>query len=75
MPPRTGRHLASGSQFSTGRRNVALNVLPVVRKLQATGLTSHNAIADKLNKRHVPRPYEGQVDHVQVGAVLERAVA
>jgi DNA invertase Pin-like site-specific DNA recombinase len=53
-------------------RQFALNVLPVIREIQATGVTSHNAIAAKLNERHVRTRRGGKWTHVQVAAVLGR---
>jgi hypothetical protein len=50
----------------------ALNVLPVIRELQAAGATSHNAIAKKLNARNVPTARGRKWTHVQVGAALAR---
>ncbi len=54
-------------------RQFALNVLPVIRELQAAGATSHNAIAMKLNARNVPTARGRKWTHVQVGAMIERA--
>ena len=42
---------------------LALNVLPVIRELQAAGATSHNAIAMKLNARNVPTARAGASGH------------
>ncbi len=53
-------------------RQFALNVLPVIRELQAAGATSHNAIAMKLNARNVPTARGRKWTHVQVGAALAR---
>ncbi len=51
----------------------AANVLPIIRELQASGTTSANAIATKLNERRVPTARGRCWTHVQVAAVLERA--
>ena len=51
----------------------AANVLPVIREIQAQGVTSHNAIAAKLNERAVKTARGGKWTHVQVGAALARA--
>jgi DNA invertase Pin-like site-specific DNA recombinase len=51
----------------------AANVLPVIRELQAQGVTSHNAIAAKLNERGVKTARGGKWTHVQVAAALSRA--
>ena len=53
-------------------RQFALNILPVIRELQAAGATSHNAIAMKLNARNVPTARGRKWTHVQVGAALAR---
>ena len=51
----------------------AANVLPVIREIQAQGVSSHNAIAATLNARGVKTARGGKWAHVQVGAVLARA--
>jgi DNA invertase Pin-like site-specific DNA recombinase len=50
----------------------AANVLPVIREIQAGGVTSHNAIAAKLNERKVKTARGGRWSHVQVGMILAR---
>jgi DNA invertase Pin-like site-specific DNA recombinase len=50
----------------------AANVLPVIREIQASGVTSHNAIAAKLNERRVKTARGGRWSHVQVGMILAR---
>ena len=50
----------------------AANVLPAIRELQAVGVTSHNAIAKKLNERNVPTRRGRKRTHVQVAAALTR---
>jgi hypothetical protein len=50
-----------------------MNVVPVIRELQAAGVTSHNALANKLNERNVPTARGGKWTHVQVGNALARA--
>ena len=50
----------------------AARVLPIIRELRAEGITSANAIAAKLNERHVPAARGGRWTHVQVAAVLAR---
>ena len=50
----------------------AANVLPVIREIQASGVTSHNAIAAKLNERKVKTARGGRWSHVQVGMILAR---
>jgi hypothetical protein len=39
------------------------------------GATSHNAVAAKLNERHVRTERGGKWTHVQVGAILHPFVA
>jgi DNA invertase Pin-like site-specific DNA recombinase len=53
-------------------RQFAANILPVIREIEATGATSHNAIAAKLNARNVRTARGRRWTHVQVGAVLSR---
>ncbi len=50
----------------------AANVLPVIREIQASGISSHNAIAAKLNERKVKTARGGRWSHVQVGMILAR---
>jgi DNA invertase Pin-like site-specific DNA recombinase len=50
----------------------AANVLPVIREIQVSGKTSHNAIAAKLNERRVKTARGGRWSHVQVGMILAR---
>ena len=54
-------------------RRFAVNVLPVIRDIQAGGAKSNAAIAAKLNERRVPTARGGKWAHVQVAAVLSRA--
>jgi DNA invertase Pin-like site-specific DNA recombinase len=51
-------------------RQFAANVLPIIEEIERTGITSHNAIAGKLNERNVKTARGGKWTHVQVGAVL-----
>ena len=51
-------------------RRFAANVLPVIKDIERGGVTSHNAIAAKLNERNVKTARGGKWTHVQVGAVL-----
>ena len=53
----------------------AANVLPVMRELQAAGVTSRNAIAGELNRRGVKTARGGAWTHVTVGNVLARAAS
>jgi Recombinase len=53
----------------------AVNVLPIVRELQASGLKSRAALAAALNARGVPTARGGRWSHVQVGAILAREAA
>jgi DNA invertase Pin-like site-specific DNA recombinase len=48
----------------------AANVLPIIEEIERSGVTSHNAIAAKLNERNVRTARGGKWTHVQVGAVL-----
>jgi DNA invertase Pin-like site-specific DNA recombinase len=68
------RRFGAGRRRSHGRRRqVAANVLPLIREIQASGITSANAIAGKLNDRGVRTARGGKWTHVQVGAALARA--
>src|SRR4029453_8391522 len=51
-------------------RRFAANVLPIIEEIERAGITSHNAIAAKLNERNVGTARGGKWTHVQVGAVL-----
>jgi DNA invertase Pin-like site-specific DNA recombinase len=51
-------------------RQFAANVLPIIEEIERSGVTSHNAIAAKLNERNVRTARGGKWTHVQVGAVL-----
>jgi len=51
-------------------RQFAANVLPIIEEIEQAGITSHNAIAAKLNERDVRTARGGKWTHVQVGAVL-----
>lgn len=53
----------------------AANVLPVVRDIQAAGITSLNAIASTLNARGVPTARGGMWTHQGVKNLLARASA
>jgi DNA invertase Pin-like site-specific DNA recombinase len=48
----------------------AANVLPIIEEIERSGVTSHNAIAGKLNERRVPTARGGKWTHMQVAAVL-----
>jgi DNA invertase Pin-like site-specific DNA recombinase len=51
----------------------AANILPVICEIQASGITSANAIAAKLNDRGIKTARGGKWTHVQVGNILARA--
>jgi hypothetical protein len=50
----------------------AANVMPIIQEIERGGATSCNAIAAKLNGRHVRTARGGKWTHVQVAAVLAR---
>ena len=52
----------------------AANVLPVIREVQATGVTSRNAIAQALNERGVKTRHGRRWTHGTVAHVLNRVV-
>jgi DNA invertase Pin-like site-specific DNA recombinase len=67
--------LAKGAKRGTAAvkanaRRFAANVLPIIEEIERAGITSHNAIATKLNERNVRTARGGKWTHVQVGAVL-----
>jgi len=51
-------------------RQFAAKLLPIIEEIEQAGITSHNAIAAKLNERNVRTARGGKWTHVQVGAVL-----
>jgi DNA invertase Pin-like site-specific DNA recombinase len=51
-------------------RRFAANVRPIIDEIIRSGITSHNAIAAKLNERNVRTARGGTWTHVQVGAIL-----
>jgi DNA invertase Pin-like site-specific DNA recombinase len=51
-------------------RRFAANVRPIIEEIMRAGVTSHNAIAAKLNERNVKTARGGTWTHVQVGAIL-----
>lgn len=51
----------------------AANVGPIIREVQASGHTSHNAIAGQLNARKIATARGGRWTHVQVRLILDRA--
>jgi hypothetical protein len=63
-----------GSRESSSHQ-FAANVLLVIHEIQASGVTSHNAIAAKLNERRVKTARGGRWSHVQVGMILARTPA
>jgi Recombinase len=54
---------------------LAANVLPIIRDIQAAGFTSLNAIAGQLNARKVATANGGQWRHIQVRQILNRTAA
>ena len=55
---------------SANAKRFAANVRPVIEEIMRAGVTSHNAIAQKLNERNVRTARGGTWTHVQVGAIL-----
>jgi DNA invertase Pin-like site-specific DNA recombinase len=55
---------------SANARRFAANVRPIIDEIMRAGVTSHNAIAKKLNERNVKTARGGLWTHVQVGAIL-----
>ena len=58
------------ASIKANARQFAANVLPIIEEIERSGVTSHNAIAAKLNERRVPTARGGKWTHMQVGAVL-----
>jgi hypothetical protein len=56
-------------------RRFAANVRPIIEEIMRAGATSHNAVAAKLNERHVRTERGGKWTHMQVGAILHPFVA
>jgi len=50
----------------------ARNVVPIIREIQASGVTSHRGIARALNARGVATARGGEWTAVQVGSILRR---
>src|SRR6516165_10321683 len=55
---------------SANAKRFAANVRPIIEEIMRAGVTSHNAIAQKLNERNVRTARGGTWTHVQVGAIL-----
>jgi DNA invertase Pin-like site-specific DNA recombinase len=71
--PRLREAAATGvAALKAGADRFASNVLPLIREIQASGITSANAIAGRLNERGVKTARGGKWTHVQVGAALAR---
>jgi hypothetical protein len=71
--PRLSKAAARGTAAGKAAADqFAANVLPVIREIQASGVTSHNAISAKLNERKVKTARGGRWSHVQVGMIMAR---
>jgi DNA invertase Pin-like site-specific DNA recombinase len=74
--PRPEESLAKARAARAGKANLrAANVLPMIRELEMTGITSRAGIATALNKRGIATPRGRAWTHVQVGKVLARSSA
>jgi DNA invertase Pin-like site-specific DNA recombinase len=74
--PRLAEASAKGRAVTAGAaKRFAENLMPAIREIKAAGATSNAAIAAKLNERKIPTARGGRWTHVQVGAILARAVA
>ena len=72
--PRLAEAAARGVEaLKAGADRFAANVLPVIREIQAAGVTSANAIAGRLNERGVKTARGGKWTHVQVSKAITRA--
>jgi DNA invertase Pin-like site-specific DNA recombinase len=74
--PRLAEASAKGRAVtaSTAKR-FAENLMPTIREIKTAGTISNAAIAAKLNERKIPTARGGRWTHVQVGAILARAMA
>ena len=66
------RHRAVASVKADADR-FAKNVAPVIREIEASGVSSHRGIARALNARGVATARGGKWEAVQVGSILRRA--
>jgi DNA invertase Pin-like site-specific DNA recombinase len=72
--PRLAEAAARGvDALKAGADRFAANVLPVIREIQAAGVTSANAIAGRLNDRGIKTARGGKWTHVQVTKAITRA--
>ena len=55
------------------RDRFAKNVIPIIREIEASGVSSHRGIARALNARGVATARGGTWEAVQVGSILRRA--
>lgn len=71
--PRLREAAATGvAALKANADRFASNVLPLIREIQASGVTSANAIATRLNQRGVKTARNGRWTHVQVKMVMSR---
>jgi DNA invertase Pin-like site-specific DNA recombinase len=69
--PQLGKAAKRGTAaVKANARQFATNVLPIIAEIERSGVTSHNAIAAKLNERNARTARGGKWTQVQVGAVL-----
>jgi hypothetical protein len=72
---RTNLHDAQLAGAATGRLRADLRadaVLPIIRQIEASGITTKAAIAEELNRRRVPTARGGVWSHKSVGNVMAR---
>ena len=72
--PRLSEARVLGNEAMRARAaQFAKSVMPHIREIRRTGITSNNAIATALNERGVKTDRGGKWTHVQVAAVISRA--
>ena len=65
----------AGRETQIARAEVfAAKVLPIVKEIRASGVTSFNGIAEKLNRRGMTAPRGGPWAATSVGRIVERKV-
>jgi len=71
-PRPTAAAVLASAAVKAAADQFAGNVLPIVRELQAAGITSRAGLAAALNARKVPTARGGSWSHVQVGSGAAR---
>jgi Recombinase len=70
----SGEHRQKGSDRNrVNADQFAAKLLPIIRELQASGVTEYRAIARELERRGIRTPRGGDWSGVQVCNILKRA--